>query len=155
MRSSPRSTRRPAPVPPDAERRQGIVPPAAERFVNIAGQQANEVLGAEPLSGAQDRRHHLLRLDGAFEHFEAVHAQVAVPAWCGCLAEVGEQRLPTAAGCLAQCQERVEPPAFDALSLLRRIALLDLHPPQAHVVEAVERERVGGQTVAPGAPISW
>ena len=67
------------------------------------------------------------------------------------LAEIGEQRLAAAARRFAKRHQRVEALALDALLLVGRVALLDLQAAQAHVVEAVERQRIGGRAVAAGA----
>ena len=67
------------------------------------------------------------------------------------LAEIGEQGLAAAARRLAKRDQRVEALALDALLLVGGVALLDLQAAQAHVVEAVEGERVGGRAVAAGA----
>ena len=110
------------------------------------------MLGTEALAGAEDRRHRLLRLDGRVHDRDAVDAQVAIPASVRSLAEIGEQGLAPAARRFAQCDERIEPLAFDALLLVRRIALLDLQAAQPYVAHAVEGHGVGRHPVAAGAP---
>ena len=69
----------------------------------------------------------------------------------GGLAEIGEQGLAPAARQFAQRDQRIEALPVDALLLVARLALLDLHPAQPHVAHAVERQRIGWQPVAAGA----
>src|SRR3546814_15948535 len=67
------------------------------------------------------------------------------------LAEIGQQRLPPAARTFAERDKCVEALALDALAVFARLALLDLQAAQPHVVEAIQRQRLGRQAVAAGA----
>ena len=109
------------------------------------------MLHAEALAGAQDGRHRLLRIDRAVEPLDAFLAEIAVAAGLRRLAEIGEQGLAPAARRLGQRQERGQALAFDALALVRLLALLDLQAAQLHVAQAVEGQRIGRQPVAAGA----
>ena len=64
----------------DAEGRQPVVAELQDRVGLLAAQEVDQVLGAEALAGAQDRRQRLLRRDGAVDHLDAVEAEVAVAA---------------------------------------------------------------------------
>ena len=46
----------------------------------LAEQQADQMLGAEPLAGAQNGGHRLLRRDGAVHHRHPAGADVAIAA---------------------------------------------------------------------------
>src|SRR5262249_54951674 len=92
----------------DPEGRQRVVPEFLDRLGLLAEQNADDVLAAEALAGAQDRRHRLLRQHGAVDHGDAAGADIAVAAWAGALAEIAEQGLAAAARRLAERDERVE-----------------------------------------------
>ena len=119
--------------------------------VVFADQHFGQVLGAEALAGAHDGGQRLLRRDSAVDHLGAVAAEIAIAARLRRLAEISEQRLPAAARRLAQRNQRVEPLPVDALLLVGRVAVVDLHAAQPDVAHAVKRQRVGGQPVAAGA----
>ena len=135
-------------VGPDAEGRQLVVLEAGDVLRAVAAHDGHEVLQPEPLAGAHDGRHGLLRVNGGVVALDALEAEVAVAARLRALAEIGEQRLAAAARRLGQGDQGVEALALDALALLRSVALLDLHAAQTHVVQPVERQRVAGQAVA-------
>ena len=81
----------------DAESRQAIVAEFQDRVAVVADQHIGQMLGAEALAGAHDGRERLLRRDGAVDHLGAVAAEIAIAAWLGGLAEIGQQRLAAAA----------------------------------------------------------
>ena len=135
----------------DAEGRQAIMAEFQDRVGVLADEHVGQVLGAEALAGAHDGGERLLRRDRAVDHLGAVAAEIAIAARLRGFAEIGQQRLPAAARRFAQRDQRVEPLAVDALLLVRRVALVDLHAAQPDVAHAVERQRIGGQAVAAGA----
>jgi len=82
----------------DPEGRQRIMAETLDLFGLLAEQQADEMLGAEPLAGTQDRRHRLLGRDGAVDDGDTAGAHIAVTAGRGGgLAEIAEQGLAPAA----------------------------------------------------------
>src|SRR5207302_7708706 len=93
----------------------------------------------------------LLRGNSAVDHLGAFETHVAIAAWAGGLAEIGEQRLPPAARGFTQRDQRIEPLPLDALLLVGGLALVDLHSPQPDVAHAIEREGVGRQPVTAAA----
>src|SRR5262249_45914415 len=109
------------------------------------------MLGAEALAGAHHGGQRLLRGYGAVDHFGALAAEIAIAARLGRFAEIGKQRLPPAARRFAQRDKRVEALPLDALLLVRGLAFVDLQATEPDVAHAVERERVGRQSVAAGA----
>ena len=118
----------------------------------LAAEQGDQMLGAEPLAGAGDGGERFLREDRAVGKFDAFHAQIAIAARFGALTKIGEKRLPPATRGFAQRDQSIEPPAFDALLFVRRLAFLDLLAAQPHVVEAIKRQRRSRQAVASCAP---
>ena len=116
----------------------------------LAAQQRDQVTGREALAGAGDGAHRLARVLGPVHRLDAVDAQVAIAAGRRGLAEIGEQRPTAAAMRLAQRHQRVEAVHGDPLALLI-LAFQDMPAAARHVLHAVEGQRIGGQTVAPGA----
>ena len=103
-------------LPADAEGRQPLVAEAAHLLGRLAAQQVDQVLGAEALAGAVDRRERLLRRNRRVEGRHRLEAGVAVAAGGRhLLAEVAQQHLAPALGDLAVGEQRVElaraPPA--------------------------------------------
>jgi hypothetical protein len=136
---------------PDAVGRQAVVAAAGDLLGRVAAQDADEVLGAEALAGAQHGGEGLAGGVGGVEEHGTVGAEVAVAAGLGhLLGEIGEQGLAAAALGLGEAHERVQALVLGLLALDRRGALVDLGAAQADVVGAVEGERVGGGAVAPG-----
>ena len=66
----------------DAEGRQAIVAEFRDRLGVLADEHVGQMLGAETLAGAHDRRQRLLRRDRAVDHFGAVAAEIAIAAGC-------------------------------------------------------------------------
>ena len=111
----------------DAEGRQALVAAAQDLLAALAAQDGDQVLGAEALAGAEDRREGLARRLGGVEERGRLAAEVAVAAGLGQgLAEIGEQGLAAAALGLGEAEQRVEPLVVGLLALDRRRALVDL-----------------------------
>ena len=102
----------------DPEGRQPVVAELLDRVGLLAAQEIDQMLGAEALAGAQDRRHRLLRGDGAVDHLDAAAADVAIAARPDGLAEIAQQRLAPAPRRFAQRDQRIEAHAVDPLLLV-------------------------------------
>ena len=124
---------------------------AARLLGRRGGQHVDQVPGPEPLLGPQHRRQRHPHLGRRVERLGRGRAEVAVAAGLRRLAEVAQQRHPTAGLRLGEPEERVEPPVVRGLHLGRGQPLVDLGAAVADVVGAEERERVGGRAVAAGA----
>src|SRR5262249_11102129 len=98
----------------DAEGRQGVVTEILDGLGFVPEEEVDQMLGAEPFAGAYDRRHGLLRGDGAVDDGDAAVADVAIAAGRrDGLAEVAEQRLTPAARRFAQCHQGIETQPVD------------------------------------------
>src|SRR5690606_29402788 len=106
---------------PDPERAELGVPRAQRPLGRAAEGDVDEVAGPELLPSLalepQDRRHELLRRDGAVEVLGRVEARVAVAARPAGLAEVAEELLAAALDRLAQGEHGVEVEGLGALAL--------------------------------------
>ena len=130
--------------------REDIVTEPRDLVGRPAGQHIDDVGGAEPLAGPDDRFNRLARRLRAVGHGRRVEADIAVAASVRALAEVAQERPAPALHGLAIGQQRIEPAAVHALAVLAGSAVLDEAPPHADVVETVEQRGVGGRAVAPG-----
>src|SRR5215831_8475560 len=98
----------------DPEGGQPVMAEVSDRLGILAEEEADEMLGAEPLAGSQDRRHCLLGRDGAVDHGDAAGTDVAIAAGrCSRLAEIAEQGLASATRGLAERYQGIEAQPVD------------------------------------------
>ena len=121
------------------------------RFRCDASQHIGKVAGAETLAGAIDGGKRFLRRDQPVKNCDCARADVAFAARLGVFRKIGQERLSPTDRTLAQHRERGEALMFDPALRFVDFPLVDTSATKGHIVETVEGQRIGGQTIATGA----
>lgn len=104
----------------------------------MAGQDVDDVRGAEALATLRDRRQDDARLRRTVGAWHLVEAVVAIAARLRLLAEIAEQHLAPALRRLAIADQGVEPLVRSFLVLGRCVLVVDEQPPHAERQTLIE-----------------
>ena len=134
-----------------AEAGEPFMAPGQHLFGLMAGQDVDDMRGAEALAALRDGRQDDARLRGAIGARHLVEAVVAIAARLRLLAEIAEQHLAPALRRLAIADQGVEPLMRASLVLADASSSSMNMPAHADVAEAEQHVRLGIAAVAAGA----
>ena len=122
---------------------QKIVAALAHLVGGVAGQDVDQMVGAEAFAGAQHRRQRLAHGFRRVEQPGRGLAQIAIAAGIRDLPEIRQQHAAAAGGGLGQAQKRIQPPVIGLAPVGGRIRFVDLGAAQPDVIGAEQGQRIG------------
>ena len=90
-----------------------------------------------------------MRIDAGIIQSDLTTADVTTSAWRSDFLEIAKQHLPSAPHRFAQARQRAQPLPLEGAAVLIDVLFINLPPPESNILDPVQRQGSGIQTIAP------